>query len=377
LSPLAKTLTQAWLHRGPLACALWPLSLLMGLLVSMRRFAFHHGWLTSVRLPVPVIVVGNRVVGGAGKTPTTIALLQYLQAQGWRPGVLSRGYKASSVDGLPTLIDQASAAHMSAQATGDEPLLIWRRTQVPVMVGRDRAQGGQALLAAHADIDILVCDDGLQHLRLQRDLELIVFDERGSGNGWLLPAGPLREPVRVPPPPQLKAPPIVLYNARAASTDLPGHLAARHVASLCPLADWWQGRAPSHAFDAAAQSAAGSSTNASARQVWALAGIAHPERFFEALRAQGLVFQSLPLDDHADFSVLPWPAETTDLIVTEKDAVKLTPERIQAERPGCSVWVSALDLRPAASLWAELDAGLARLPRPTEPKRPTRPSPLA
>jgi tetraacyldisaccharide 4'-kinase len=377
LSPLAKTLTQAWLHRGPLACALWPLSLLMNVLVGARRFAFHHGWLISVRLPVPVVVVGNRVVGGAGKTPTTIALLQHLQAQGWHPGVLSRGYKASSAEGLPTLIDQASAAHVSVHATGDEPLLIWRRTQVPVMVERDRAQGGLALLAAHPEIDILVCDDGLQHLRLQRDLELIVFDERGGGNGWLLPAGPLREPVRVAPPPQVKAPPIVLYNARTASTNLPGHLASRHMARLCPLADWWQGREPSQAFEAAAESAADSSSNTSARQVWALAGIAHPERFFEALRAQGLAFQSLPLDDHADFSALPWPAGATDLIVTEKDAVKLTPERIQTERPGCRVWVSALDLRPEASLWAELDAGLARLPRPTEPKRPTRPSPLA
>jgi tetraacyldisaccharide 4'-kinase len=354
MSRLAQTFNHLWLGRGVLARLLWPLSCLMGLLVWLRRRAFHKGQIASVRLPVPVIVVGNRVVGGAGKTPTTIALLEHLKARGWRPGVLSRGYKSKGTNGLPTLIDAASAAHVSAQSTGDEPLLIWRRTQVPVMVGRDRATGGRALLAAHPDINVLVCDDGLQHLRLQRDIEVIVFDERGAGNGWLVPAGPLREPVHAAAPPQLKAPPIVIYNAPAASTDLPGHLARRHMAPLCPLDDWWRGRLPSRSFEP--QGALAS------QSVWAVAGIAHPQRFFDALTREGLAFQAVPLDDHADFSALPWPASATDVIVTEKDAVKLQPARMEAERPGCQIWVAALDLRPDASFWTAVDTALACLP---------------
>jgi tetraacyldisaccharide 4'-kinase len=202
---LAAQLNKAWLTRGWLACLLWPLSMLMRELVAARRLAFHQGWVQSARLPVPVVVVGNRVVGGAGKTPTTIALLQHLQSTGWRPGVLSRGYKAAGDGNTPTLIDASSSPGLDARRTGDEPLLIWQRTRVPIMVGRDRAASGLALLSAHPEVNVLVCDDGLQHLRLQRDIEIIVFDERGAGNGWLLPAGPLREPIDAAPPPTLRA----------------------------------------------------------------------------------------------------------------------------------------------------------------------------
>jgi len=267
---IAARLQQAWLRRGPLAWLLWPVSLLMGALVGLRRLAFRRGWARSVRLPVPVIVVGNRIVGGAGKTPTTIALLQHLQAQGWRPGVLSRGYKAALATDGPALIDAQTAPSLTALQVGDEPLLIWRRCQVPLMIGRDRAASGQALLAAYPEINMLVCDDGLQHLRLRRDIEIVVFDERGAGNGWLLPAGPLREPIDAPPPPELRAKPIVIYNAPQASTGLPGHLSVRHTLPLCPLPDWWLGQA-------ASQSLAPADTQAAS--TWALAGIAHPQRF--------------------------------------------------------------------------------------------------
>jgi tetraacyldisaccharide 4'-kinase len=352
---IAARLQQAWLRRGPLAWLLWPVSLLMGALVGLRRLAFRRGWARSVRLPVPVIVVGNRIVGGAGKTPTTIALLQHLQAQGWRPGVLSRGYKAALATDGPALIDAQTAPSLTALQVGDEPLLIWRRCQVPLMIGRDRAASGQALLAAYPEINMLVCDDGLQHLRLRRDIEIVVFDERGAGNGWLLPAGPLREPIDAPPPPELRAKPIVIYNAPQASTGLPGHLSVRHTLPLCPLPDWWLGQA-------ASQSLAPADTQAAS--TWALAGIAHPQRFFDALRAQGLAFKPLPLADHADFSLLPWPATARDVIVTEKDAVKLDPARVRAERPGCRVWVAALALHPAPSFWLALDQALAALPPP-------------
>jgi len=345
---IASHLNQAWLRRGLLACLLLPLSVLMGAVVWLRRMTYHQGWLQSERLPVPVLVVGNRVVGGAGKTPTTIALLQHLQGMGWNPGVLSRGYKAtvSEAGEATLLLDATTAPRLDASATGDEPLLIWR--------GRDRAASGRALLQAHPEINLLVCDDGLQHLKLQRDIEVIVFDERGAGNGWLLPAGPLREPIDAPPPPQLKARPIVLYNAAKASTALKGHLARRGMAPMRLLNDWWLGRTDGVCLEPAM-------LPPDAQPAWAIAGIAQPQRFFDALAAQGFRVHGSGLDDHADFSILPWPAGVAHVIVTEKDAVKLQPGRVAAERPGCQVWVAALDFQPEDSFWTALDAALAPL----------------
>lgn len=372
MSQLAHQLNQAWLHRGPLALALWPLSMLMRAIVAARRLGFAQGWLASTKLPVPVIVVGNRVVGGAGKTPTTIALLQHLQARGWRPGVLSRGYKADIPGGERVLLDTASAASLKASQTGDEPMLIWRRTGTPLMIGRDRAASGKALLQAHPEVNVLVCDDGLQHLRLQRDIEIIVFDGRGAGNGWLLPAGPLREPVHTRPMPGLRAAPLVLYNARKVTTPLPGHLAFTRMAPLIQLQDWWAGgMTPTASASLASQPAPSVAESAPAlppellqankqdRQVWAVAGIAQPQRFFDSLRRMGLdKLSTLPLADHAHLADIPWPAHATEVILTEKDAVKLDPERLARERPGCRVWVAALDLQPEASFWDALDAAL-------------------
>ena len=179
---LETTLTRAWLSRGPLACALWPVSLLFGALSAVRRGLYRAGVLTSTRLPVPVVVVGNIFIGGTGKTPLTIWLVQALRDAGMRPGVISRGH--GSADRLPRAVTAAS----TPQQVGDEPLLIFQRGGCPVMVGRDRAQAGRALLAAHPDVDVLVTDDGLQHYALQRDVEIVLFDGRGAGNGWLLPA---------------------------------------------------------------------------------------------------------------------------------------------------------------------------------------------
>ena len=356
MSSLAATLNQAWLRRGLLACLLWPLSVLMSMLVRIRRLAYHRGWLASSKLPVPVIVVGNRVVGGAGKTPTTIALLAHLQARGFKPGVLSRGYKATPTQEGPVLIDALTAGSANAQVTGDEPLLIWRRTGVPMMVGRDRAACGHALLAQHPEINILVCDDGLQHLSLQRDIEIVVFDGRGQGNGWLLPAGPLREPINAPSPPSLCAAPIVIYNAQQASTTLAGHLASTKLAPLRSLGDWW-----ADAEHTTTQPQTHAEPSLQGRTTWAVAGIAHPQRFFDALTQVGIHAQGIPLDDHADFAVLPWPVDACDVIVTEKDAVKINPKRLATERPGCRVWVAALDFTPENTFWFAVDAALGRL----------------
>ena len=179
----SQRLQREWLAGGPLVQLLQPLSALYGLLLRarMRR-------VIPQTLPVPVIVVGNWIVGGAGKTPTTLALLSLLKAMGIQAGVISRGY-GRSADAVALVSRTSSAAKV-----GDEPLLIHLRTGVPVAVGRDRVATARALLQAHPALQILVSDDGLQHLRLPRALAILVFDERGIGNGRLLPAGPLRQP---------------------------------------------------------------------------------------------------------------------------------------------------------------------------------------
>lgn len=302
------------------------LSLLFARAVAQRRAAFVDGRRPMHRLGVPVIVVGNRIVGGAGKTPTTLALLQVLQHAGWRPAVVSRGHGRRG-DGV-LAVDPAGAA----EHAGDEPLLIARRAGVPVWVGQDRAAAARALLQAHPEVDVVVCDDGLQHLALARDLELIVFDDRGAGNGHLLPAGPLREPIDAPSTARHRW---VLYNAAAPSTVLPGAVAQRSLAPPQPLAAWRRG-------DAATQS---DWSAWGERPAWALAGIGAPERFFADLRRAGVSLpptQTLPMPDHADFATLPWPATVRDLLVTEKDAVKLDARRLAAERPDTRVWVVPL-----------------------------------
>lgn len=346
---LENALNRAWLGRGLGMRLLWPLSLLMGLIVGGRRIAYRIGLLSTTRLPVPVIVVGNRIVGGAGKTPTTMAVIEHLQARGWRPGVLSRGYKAAQTDNGPVLLDHTTHEQLTAQSTGDEPMLIWRRTQAPVMVGRDRGASGLALLQQHPGIDVLICDDGLQHLALARDVEVIVFDERGAGNGWLLPAGPLREPIAVRAPAGLRGAPLVVYNAQQASTHLSGHLGHKHLLPPVPLSDWWSGRAPSQ-------------TLTPGQAVWAAAGIAQPTRFFDALKAQGLLVTEVALPDHDALDKLPWPEHTSHVVLTEKDAVKLHPDRMARERPHTQVWVAALDFTIENGFWARLDSALPAHP---------------
>lgn len=268
----------------------------------------------------PVIVVGNLVVGGAGKTPTVIALIEWLRQQGWQPGVVSRGYGRANDDALVEVDERSTASEC-----GDEPLLIHRRTRVPLMVGRDRVAAARALLTRHPQVDVLLADDGLQHHRLPRDIEVVVFDGRGAGNGLMLPAGPLRQALPSNLPPQM----LVLYNAAQPSTALPGFAAHRQLAGALPLADWWRG----------ATDARWPLTALQGRPLLAAAGMGDPERFFGMLEQAGLQIDRLPLPDHASFDPLPWPATTTDVLVTEKDAVKLPLQRVGQTR----VWVVALD----------------------------------
>ena len=200
-------------RRGWLASLLWPVSLVYGALIALRRGLYRWGLKQGHRVDVPVIVIGNVVVGGAGKTPTVIAVVNHLRAQGWRPGVVSRGHGRVSQHVVHVQADTA------LDDSGDEPALIHLRTQVPVCVAASRVAAADALLAAHPEVDILVCDDGLQHLALHRDLQIVVFDDRGAGNGWLLPAGLLREPW--PRVFRASASDLVLHQRREDKTDAP------------------------------------------------------------------------------------------------------------------------------------------------------------
>ncbi len=339
-APVASRLQAAWLHRGGLACVLLPLAVLYGAVTRLRAALYRLGIKRSHRLPVPVIVVGNLVAGGAGKTPTTIALVSDLRRRGWQPGIISRGY--GRLDRQTRLVDR----HTPAQLAGDEPLLMHLRTGAPVAVGADRIAAATTLLQAQPSIDVLISDDGLQHLRLTRDAQVIVFDERGAGNGWLLPSGPLRErlPAKVP---QRS---VVLYNAASPSTPLPGHLASRSLGGVVELKAWWAGE-PGRLE--AMQALRG-------RSLVAVAGLAHPQRFFNMLRDAGLSIDELALPDHHDYAALPWPTGAADVVVTEKDAVKLDPAGVGNTR----VWVATLDFALPAALLDQLMSWLPRAGRP-------------
>lgn len=349
LKPVAEQaalrLQQAWLRRGPLACLLWPVSQALGVLVALRRSLHRHGIPAVETLPVPVVVVGNLVAGGAGKTPTVLAVVERLRALGHRPGIVSRGHGRRGSAPRPVHPDTP------VELAGDEALLLRLRSRAPVWVGRDRVATVRALLTAEPQTTVVVSDDGLQHLRLTRQVQLVVFDERGAGNGWLLPAGPLREPLPAGTRWPGDVPTRVLYNAAEPSTALSGSLLHSRLPGAVALADWWQGL-PAQAKVLQALASA---------RVLAAAGTARPQRFFSMLRQAGLRIDELPLPDHHPYQTLPWPADTTDVVVTEKDAVKLLPDRLGTTR----AWVVPLDL--------QLDPGTARWLADQLPAPPTRP----
>ncbi|NRR31643.1 tetraacyldisaccharide 4'-kinase [Oxalobacteraceae bacterium] len=359
-SALETTLTRNWLRRGPLACALWPLSLLFGALTALRAALYRVGVLKSARLPVPVVVVGNIFIGGTGKTPLTIWLVQALREAGMHPGVISRGHGADA--SIPRRVTAAS----TPQEVGDEPLLIALRTGCPVMVGRDRAATGRALLAAEPTINVLVTDDGLQHYALQRDVEIILFDGRGAGNGWLLPAGPLRESRRrrrdftVINAPLLDAALLRSTGVAPGAAHSAGAAQAWTQAGAAPLAGARQGGAlqMTLAGDVAEQLrergqrrslASLAAESRAGLRVAAAAGIGNPERFFAMLRAAGLQFQPLPLPDHHDFLDRPFDGLDAQLILmTEKDAVKCA--QINDLKDDPRLWVVPVSARIDAAL---------------------------
>lgn len=278
-----------------MAWLLWPASLAFGFLVFARRILYRARLLKSAHPGIPVVVVGNLTAGGTGKTPLVLWIAEFLKAKGWSPAIVARGYGGSA--GAP----RAATIASEAEDVGDEPIVLARRSGCPVWVGADRAKVIEALRLQHAEVNVVILDDGLQHYRLRRDLEIAVLDARGFGNGFLLPAGPLREPAR-----RLKSVDAVVCHDNAA---LPGFRMALEGDVLHRMTDARE-RRPAQAFRD--------------RKVHAVAGIGNPNRFFLHLARLGVRVMPHPFADHHRF--VPEELEFGDeveVLMTEKDAVKL------------------------------------------------------
>ena len=297
---IGERLVDAWYQKGltPLTAALAPLSIVFRTGVAARRALFRAGVLQARRLPVPVVVVGNIAIGGSGKTPLTIALATELAARGWHPGIVSRGYGGSAV------YVRAVEHDASASVVGDEPLLL-ARTGLPVWIGADRAAAARGLLAVHPQCDVIVTDDGLQHYALARDVEIAVVDaSRELGNGWSLPAGPLREPAS-----RLEGVDAIVRLAKAPRASTRREFTMTLAGERFVRVNAPEVGAAADAFRIA--------------NVHALAGIGNPQRFFEQLRALGIAATCHAFPDHHRFmpAELALPAASA-ILMTEKDAVK-------------------------------------------------------
>lgn len=295
-----------WIVRQWQGTTLWhllliPLSWVFGLLARLRRTLYRFGMLRAQRLPVPVIVVGNISAGGTGKTPLVAWLARELAMHGWQPGVISRGYGGSA------LTPQQASIHSDTVRVGDEPVLLASLVQCPVWVGRDRPAAGRELLVAHPQVDVLISDDGLQHYRLARDVEIAVVDgARGFGNSRLLPAGPLREPVA-----RLDDVDAIVVNQPAtAQLNLPAmppvYSMRLEGAYFVNLVD------PTRSVDAA---------YFDGQEIHAIAGIGHPQRFFDQIAALGIHAQAHAFPDHHAYRAADL-AYSGHILMTGKDAVK-------------------------------------------------------
>lgn len=302
---MERALNRIWYGGAPTSILLLPLSWLYRAVMAARRVCYEQGWLPSYRINRPVIVVGNLTVGGTGKTPFVAWLAEKLKERGLRVGILSRGYGSDSA--APRVVEPSSPW----QQVGDEPLLLRQRTGCDVVVSVDRPAGAQLL--AQRGADVIVCDDGLQHLRLARDLEIVVIDgARGFGNGRLLPAGPLREPSS-----RANRANLVVINGRPEhgsitglpmSQDSPPVQMSLFAGRVLPVAGV---RA-----DRALESFRG-------QRVHAVAGIGNPWRFFADLRARGLDIVEHAFPDHHPFSAADLDfGDAQPVLMTEKDAVK-------------------------------------------------------
>jgi tetraacyldisaccharide 4'-kinase len=295
------------------------LSWIFALGVFVRRALYLFRIFKSAHPGIPVIVVGNITVGGSGKTPLAIWMAEFLKSKGWSPAIISRGYGAK--------IEAPRAATVASDAAevGDEPVLLARRSGCPVWVGPDRVQVAAALRAAHPDVNVLILDDGLQHYRMRRDIEIGVVDVRGLGNGFLLPAGPLREPRW-----RLRTVDAVVGQAAAPAKDFVMSLAGEELHRMTDARE----RRPLKAF--------------AGQKVHAAAGIGDPNRFFLDLGRAGLKVIPHPFPDHHPFTDQDLDfGDGLPVMLTEKDAVKLR----RAARPDWWVLPVSARLDPGFGAW--------------------------
>jgi tetraacyldisaccharide 4'-kinase len=300
-----------WYRRGAVAWLLWPASLAFAVVVSVRRFLYWTRFLKSEHPGIPVIIVGNLVAGGSGKTPLVLWIAEFLKSKGWRPAIVSRGYRtahgavktASGAAGAAADRPRAATIASDAAEVGDEPIILSRRSGCPVWVGADRVAVIRALRSMHQDVDVVILDDGLQHYRLRRDVEIAVVDTRGFGNRFFLPAGPLRESIS-----RLKSVDAVVWNGSSPdgknsfSMTLEGETFHRMTDA--------RDRRPASAF--------------AGHGVHAVAGIGDPNRFFLHLMKLGIKPIPHPFPDHHPFTArdLEFGGDAP-VVMTEKDAVKL------------------------------------------------------
>ncbi|OGT19652.1 MAG: tetraacyldisaccharide 4'-kinase [Gallionellales bacterium RIFOXYB12_FULL_54_9] len=311
---------QCWYRIGFIHLILLPASWLFGALAAWRRALYHCHMLKSYPLTVPVIVIGNITVGGTGKPPLTLALAQQLIDHERHPLIISRGYGG---DGCQ---QQVSADHTASQ-TGDEPLLMAKRNLCPVWVGRDRVATARQALRAHPECDIVLCDDGLQHYRLQRDVEIIVIDgKRWFGNGHLLPAGPLREPLW-----RLNRADALVINGSERLTDFNNQY------TMTLRGEIFQNlKHPEKHIHC---------NELQGMRLHAVAGIGHPQRYFDHLKSLGLTVIPHAFPDHHPYQAADLAFDDCDaLLLTEKDAVKC------AAFADNRVWILRVDARIDSAL---------------------------
>ncbi|HET9679305.1 MAG TPA: tetraacyldisaccharide 4'-kinase [Gammaproteobacteria bacterium] len=329
---MEKWFNHIWYERTRPPLWLIPFSWLFAALSALRRWFYRKGIFNVITLPVPVIVVGNITVGGTGKTPMTLAVVQLLQQQGHKPGIVLRGYKGQGGNNISVTADSDPAI------VGDEAVLLAQRSACPVIVGKDRPAAAQQLLAEHT-VDCIVSDDGLQHYRLARDLEIAVVDgARSFGNGWLLPVGPLREPAK-----RLQQTDVIVINGKSNQSYVGNALNMQLQADTA--IDLISG-ARRHLSDFQGQSVHG------------VAGIGNPQRFFQTLRQQGINVLEHPLPDHASIGVSDLAFDDTlPVMMTEKDAVKCCNRALPENR----YWYLPVSADFNAADKAHLDTALANI----------------